>query len=524
MNARRAATCGALAAAAGLIAAEVVAAVIPGVPSLVLGIADRVIESTPDSLRESLIALVGTLDKLLLSIGIVVAVIGGGALVGVLRRRHPRSSVPVVAMVGVLGGLLASSVASVPVTMAVALLAVGVTCAVLGALMPVGLGSVSPDSPGDIDPEGHSMSPLLAAEPTRPLSRRELLKRSTVVTVLAVGGLGVIAVARRGATATVDQVRATLKLPAVQDKAPSVPIGATPAVEGLAPVVTPASDFFLIDTSLIKPNVDVDSWSLSIGGRVNAPYSLTYEQLRAMPQTSRYVTLTCVSNEVGGDLVGNALWQGVLLRDLIERAKPSSAGVMVTSESVDGFTTAFPLAMLTPETDALVAIGMNGEPLPVNHGFPARIVVPGLYGYVSATKWLKEIRLTAVDDEVPFWIARGWSAAGDIAIASRIDVPHAEAEVSAGRVTLAGRAWQPRVGVAGVEISVDQQEWRPAKLADALGIDAWRLWSFDWDATSGEHQVRVRARSRDGVMQDEVNRPIFPGASSGLHTITVRVA
>jgi DMSO/TMAO reductase YedYZ molybdopterin-dependent catalytic subunit len=348
-----------------------------------------------------------------------------------------------------------------------------------------------------------------------------VLRAAGAVALLSALGLGLAAAARRGTASTLDAVRAALTLPRPTDPAPLVPAGVTPALDGLAPAVTPNADFYRIDVSLSPPVVDPASWSLTIEGRVDRPMTLSYADLLAMPSIERHVTLTCVSNEVGGDLVGTARWQGVRLTDLLDKVGVHSDASLVLGRSVDGFTAGFPRQLLDDGRDAMVAYAMNGEPLPLEHGFPARLVVPGLYGYVSATKWLTAIRLTTIDEDAPFWVARQWSADGRIEAASRIDVPREGATVTAGRVAVGGRAWHQHAGVGGVEISVDDGPWQQATLAPALGIDAWRLWSWQWDATAGSHRLRVRMHDLDGAPQSSDERAVFPGASSGLHTIAV---
>jgi DMSO/TMAO reductase YedYZ molybdopterin-dependent catalytic subunit len=331
-------------------------------------------------------------------------------------------------------------------------------------------------------------------------------------------------VARRGTSAAVDAVRTTLRFSAPTDPAKPLPAGVTPDVPGIAPAITPNADFYQIDVALTPPAVDIATWSLTIDGQVDSPLTLTYDQILAMPSIERYVALTCVSNEVGGDLVGTAKWQGVRLTDLLAKVGVKPGADLVVGRSVDGFTVGFPRAILDDGRDAMVAYAMNGEPLPVKHGFPVRLVVPGLYGYVSATKWLEQIKLTTIADDVPFWMQRGWALDGRIESASRIDVPRDGVTVPAGRVAVGGRAWHQHTGVGSVEVSVDGGPWEQATLAAPIGPDTWRLWSWQWTAVAGSHQLRVRMHDLDGTVQSSTDRPVFPGASSGLHTISVNVA
>ena len=505
LDGRRAALAGALAALAGLVVAELVGLILPGRPSPVTFVAERVIAAMPDGPREALIGAVGTLDKPLLVVGIVVAVVGGGALIGLVGARNRSWATALFVLGGVVGFLVAwnGTTADAPGLGIAVIVGVGVALVVWNRLAP---------------------APMLAADPGTTVERRTVLRLAGVVGIAVAAGVVVVAVSRRASTATVDAARQALRLPAPTDPAPALPPGITPAVPGIAPAITPNADFYQIDVALSAPVIDLATWSLSVTGRVDNPLTLSFAQLTALPSIERHVTLTCVSNEVGGDLVGTAKWQGVRLTDVLESAGVHGDADLVMGVSDDGFTTGFPRAVLADGRDAMVAYAMNDEPLPVRHGFPVRLVVPGLYGYVSATKWLTEIRLTTMADDVPFWVQRGWSDDGTIEAASRIDVPRPGARVATGTVAVGGRAWHQHTGVGAVEVSVDDGPWQPATLAAPIGTDAWRLWSWQWDATEGTHTLRVRMHDLDGTPQDAEQRPVFPGASSGLHTITLDVA
>jgi DMSO/TMAO reductase YedYZ molybdopterin-dependent catalytic subunit len=503
---RRQAPAGALAAFSGLVTAEVFGLVLPGHPSPVAMVADRIIAAMPDGPRETLISAVGTLDKPLLVVGIVLAVVGGGALIGLATAR--RSSLGPVLFVA--GGVVAFLVAWNGTTADAPGLALVVAAGVTVALLVWTRLAPAP-TVGDA-----------ATGPT--VERRTVLRAAGVVGAAAVVGLGVVTLARRASTATVDAVRTALRIPKPTDPAPPLPAGVTPDVPGIAPAITPNADFYQIDVALSAPVIDVAGWSLAVTGQVASPLTLTLDQLLALPSIERRIALTCVSNEVGGDLVGTALWQGVRLTDVLEKVGVQDGADLVLGVSVDGFTAGFPRSILSDGRDAMIAYAMNGEPLPVRHGFPARLVVPGLYGYVSATKWLREIRLTTLAADVPFWLQRGWAEDGTIEAASRIDVPRPGTRIAAGNIAVGGRAWHQHTGVGSVDVSVDGGPWEPATLAAPIGTDAWRLWSWQWQATSGTHELRVRMHDLDGTPQDSAVRPVFPGAASGLHTITVDVA
>ncbi len=501
VNPRRA---GAVAAASGLAGAEFLGALLPRRPSLVLGIADRVIAITPATVREAIIGVVGTADKLLLAIGIVVAVVLLGAGIGARSARARLASVWVLGLVA-----FACALGSAPVW-EVATLAVSAAVfasSVLTKLAPAHRPVREPQS---------------APDELEPVSRRTFLSVTGLTAFAVLAGSGAVLI-RRSAVTAVNQVRATLKLP-TSTRAVTIDAAADPHIAGLAPPITPNAAFYRIDTALEPPTVDISTWSLSIEGLVDHPLTFTYEQLNALPQVSAVVTLACVSNSVGGDLVSNAVWQGVPLRALLDRAGVQSGADQLVGESVDGFTAGFPVSLARDGREALVAVGMNGEVLPIAHGFPVRLVVPGLYGYVSATKWLRRIRLTTMAAESPFWIQQGWSADGRVSSASRIDVPRAGVALTAGRIVVAGRAWHQHTGVGGVEVKIDGADWQPATLAAGMGTDAWRLWSLGWDAKPGRHQLTVRMLDANGAVQSGTSYPVFPGASSGWHQINVNVS
>ncbi|MFM8648899.1 MAG: molybdopterin-dependent oxidoreductase [Actinomycetota bacterium] len=304
-------------------------------------------------------------------------------------------------------------------------------------------------------------------------------------------------------------------LPAVDD--PSTPL-IDEGFHPTEPFVTPAGDFYRIDTALSIPYTTVDKWSLSISGLVDQPLVLTYDDLVARPQVERMITICCVSNEVGGRYVGNAVWQGVLLADLLDEVGVKPEAEQLFSRSLDGWTSGFPIEVARDGRDAMIAIGMNGDSLPFEHGFPARLIVPGLYGYVSATKWLSSIELTTWADDVGYWVPLGWSRLAPIKTQSRIDVPRIGERVPAGRFRLAGVAWATHTGIERVEVRIDEGEWRVAELSRDVSDDTWRQWVLDWDATPGEHRVTVRATDRSGYVQTSEQRAPAPDGATGWHS------
>lgn len=332
-------------------------------------------------------------------------------------------------------------------------------------------------------------------------------------------GRTVVAVGRGAAEAA---RRFVLPAPAVS--APAVPAGAEVGVDGVAPFTTAQADLYRIDTALVPPTVDPDAWELRVDGLVEEPFTLTFDELLAMRLEEHRITLTCVSNPVGGDLLGTGTWTGVPVRTLLARAKPLPEADMVLSHSIDGFTASTPLQAMTDDRASLVAVGMNGEPLTPEHGYPVRLIVPGLYGFVSATKWVTRIEVTRFDRAEAYWTQRGWDAKAPILVASRIDVPRGLESVSAGDVVVAGSAWAQQRGVEAVEVRLDDDDWRAAELGTEANIDSWRQWRVTLpNVESGGHSVTVRATDRKGTVQTGERRDPIPNAATGHHRVEFRV-
>ncbi|GAA3702177.1 molybdopterin-dependent oxidoreductase [Microlunatus aurantiacus] len=371
---------------------------------------------------------------------------------------------------------------------------------------------------------------LLIAELRRPpgalepiaAERRNFLKTAGLV---ALGGIVVAGVGRMLVQASnrVAEVRTKIVLPPAANPAPTVPVGTDLDVAGLTRYITPNASFYRIDTALQLPVIDPETWTLKVTGLVSTPVTLTYAELLARPLTEHLTTLTCMSNQVGGDLAGNAVWLGLPVHQVLAEAGPQAGADMVLSVSQDGWSAATPLSTLTdPDVSALLAVGMNGEPLSPEHGFPVRMVVPGLYGDVSATKWVTELKVTTFDDDSGYWAQKGWSERGPIKIASRIDIP-TRSVVEPGTVIVAGVAWAQTTGISKVEVQVDDGPWQDTELADTVGPDTWRQWAYDWTAEPGDYEIRVRATDADGRVQTDKDVPPFPSAASGLHTVPVKV-
>ncbi|MDV9193475.1 molybdopterin-dependent oxidoreductase, partial [Streptomyces sp. SR27] len=323
--------------------------------------------------------------------------------------------------------------------------------------------------------------------------------------------------------------REALRLPRPASPAPPVPAGAGLRVPGISPFLTPNRDFYRVDTALVVPRVDADRWRLRVhGSGVSRELTVTLRELTARPAVERDITLACVSNEVGGPLVGNARWLGVPLAGLLREAgvrPPSEGGPadQLVARSVDGMTIGTPVEAVMDGRDALLAFGMNGEPLPFTHGFPVRMVVPGLYGYVSACKWIESIELTTFDAYDAYWVPRGWSAQAPVKTQSRIDTPRAFARAAAGTVMVAGVAWAQHRGISKVEVRVDDGPWQVARLAAEDSSDTWRQWVYPWAATHGRHTLTVRATDGTGTTQPEERTGTMPNGAQGWHSVEVTV-
>ena len=321
----------------------------------------------------------------------------------------------------------------------------------------------------------------------------------------------------------VGAARAAVRFPKPAVPAPPLPPGSNLNIPGLSSFITPDSSFYRVDTALLLPEVDPATWQLRIHGMVQREVVLTFDELLRRPLVEDYLTLTCVSNPVGGPYVGNALWLGARLADVIRQARPLAGASQLLCTSVDGFTSGTPLQVVLDGRDALLAVAMNGQALPVAHGFPVRMVVPGLYGYVSATKWVTDIEVTTFAAAFAYWVQRGWSQQAPIKTESRIDVPAGNATVPPGRTPVAGVAWAQHKGVAAVEVRVDRGPWQVARLAAVPDIDTWRQWVWEWDATPGQHLLEARATDATGYTQTAVAAQPVPNGASGYPSAAVMV-
>jgi DMSO/TMAO reductase YedYZ molybdopterin-dependent catalytic subunit len=389
----------------------------------------------------------------------------------------------------------------------------------LGTTAPVAGAGGATDTGASWVPAGPPPRPV---EPvSRPGRRAFLITGSVAVGVAAVSATAGQRLA--GPSSAVVRARTTLRIPPPTHPAPPLPAGSDLHIKGLSSFITPNGSFYRVDTAIILPEVDPSSWQLRIHGMVDREISITFADLLRMPLIEDYITLCCVSNPVAGPYIGNARWLGASLASLLRSAGIRSGADQLLCTSVDGFTSGTPVQVVMDGRDALLAVAMNGAPLPVAHGFPARLVVPGLYGYVSACKWVTDINVTKFADAQAYWVPRGWSQQAPIKTESRIDVPNGSGAVTAGRTQVAGVAWAQHKGIDAVEVRVDRGPWHQARLAAVPGIDTWRQWVWDWDAAPGSHLIEARATDATGYTQTAVQAPPEPNGASGYPMVTVSV-
>jgi DMSO/TMAO reductase YedYZ molybdopterin-dependent catalytic subunit len=518
-----AALAGLAAALVAIAAGEVFAGLVPGAPSLVVAVGDLVIALQPPGAKDLVVGLFGGNDKAVLQLVIVGAALLIAAGAGVIaRRRFERGAWAFV----IAGGLalvasmaVAGGVADPILALAAAALAVAAGLVTLRWLLTLAARAAA--RAADAIPAGETTPVEVTAASAAWARRRFLIASAATVGSAAVAGLVGRDLGERRAA---EEVVIASRLPAALEPAPAIEADQELAVAGITPLVVPTEDFYRIDTALVVPRVDVTTWRLEVRGMVDRPLELTYDELLELPLVEQHITIACVSNPVGGHLVGNARWTGVPLRELLEMAGVQDGATQIVGRSVDWFTAGFPTSWaLEPGREALVAVGMNGEPLPARHGFPARLVVPGLYGYVSATKWLATIELTTREAVDGYWIPLGWAKDAPILTQSRIDVPRTGAALAAGPVDVAGVAWAPDRGIAGVEIRLDDGPWQAARTTRPISGATWVQWAFAWDATPGRHAIEVRAIDGSGEVQTDRETDPAPDGARGHHRIRVSV-
>lgn len=523
---------GVVATGAGLAAGELMVGLVSGSSSPVIAVGNKVIDLVPIGLKNWAIETFGTDDKTVLVVTTLVLVFVAGIVIGGLAAAGRRSAA--------IGG-----------TVGVGLLGVGAVLTrpdpSLGRLAPILVGTavslgvllwLAPRRVVQQPTPGHAVAGVVAGTDLEPIpahryvpmvvpgtgiaDRRTFVLRSVGVASVAAVAAGTGRLVQR--RYSVAGERAALSLPPVATRPLALPPNADLDVPGLSPFVIPNDGFYRIDTVLTVPQLSTDDWRLRIHGMVDEELELTFDDLLAMDQIERYVTLSCVSNPTGGPYVGNALWQGVRLDTIFAEVGFHPESTQLVSRSVDGWTCGTPVASLTDGRDAMLAIAMNGEPLPAEHGYPVRMVVPGEYGYVSATKWVVDMEFTTWEAYDAYWVPRGWAQQAPMKAMTRIETPRHRDEVAAGPVNVAGTAWAVHTGISAVEVRVDDGEWMRARLGGVPSEDTWRKWVVEWEAEPGEHRIEARCIDGDGEVQTDVRADVAPDGASGYHQLDVTVA
>ena len=490
---------GVVAAAAGMAVAHLAAALLDPAASPVLAVGSAVIDLTPTPAKEWAIRTFGDKDKAILVGSVLAGVVALSGAAGLAARRRPAYGAAVLVVLVVVAG---AAVATRPSGTATDLLP-SATAAVVAVSTLLWLARVDRRRRTGAGAGG---------------------RRAVLLALGAVGALTIVSGAAGRLVSTLRLRPEDVDLPAPAERAPALPRGLDDQVPGITPFRTANGAFYRVDTRLDVPVVSAEDWTLTIDGDVDRKVTLTFDDLLALPLVERDITLTCVSNSVGGPYAGGARWLGVRLTDVLDLAGVGTTADQILSTDVDGMTISTPLALATDGRDALLCVGMNGSPLPREHGFPVRMVVPGLYGFISATKWLTRLTLTTYADQEAYWTRRGWAVDAPIKPSARIDTPRALAEVAAGDVVIGGIAWsQADAGVEGVQVSVDAGPWRDATLGPDGGSAYWRQWFHRWSAAPGSHTIAARTISGDGDVQTAVRAEPFPDGASGIHQVFVDV-
>ena len=515
------ALCGLIAAAVALGFAQLVAGFIDPDASPVVAVGGVAVNLTPEPLKEFAIAHFGTHDKQVLVAGILVVLAVLAAVIGIASRRRIAYGYAGLAVFAGLG--VAAAVTRPTATAGYALPPVaGALVAAVALTLMVRAAAAAPANAGPAPARAVDPAPAPPARAVRqvPDRRRFLLLGAGAVAVAAAAGAGGQLLLRGF---NVSAIRAAIRLPRPAIAKPAIPAGAQLPVPGITPFVTSNSGFYRVDTDIVLPQVSPDSWRLRVHGMVTRELDISFDELLHRPLTEADITLVCVSNQVGGSLNGNARWLGASLARLLRDAGVHSGADQILSASTEGMTISTPLAAVIDNADAMIAVGMNGVPLPVAHGFPARMMVPGLYGYCSGTKWVTDLNLTTFAAEKAYWTQRGYAEQARIKTMARIDVPRPLQQIKAGQTAVAGVAWAPHRGIDAVEIRVDGGAWHQAALGAVPGIDTWRQWVWHWDATTGVHQLEVRATDGTGATQTSQQVPPLPNGASGWDNAAVTV-
>jgi DMSO/TMAO reductase YedYZ molybdopterin-dependent catalytic subunit len=529
---------GLLAAAVAVSAGQLAAAIISPEASPVAAVGSLAIDFTPPPVKDFAISAFGTHDKLVLVSGILLLLAGYAAWIGTLAMRRFSSGAQGIALFAAIGLLSAlTRPGANPFDALPTLIGTGAAILALKKLVEAAHTAAppAPSAPPALAPQAAAVPvPASQAPPAGPPGPGHRPpppepspgRRKFLVTGSAVAGAAVVAgLITRELTdsSSVSRVRSALKVPRPTRPAPPLPAGTDFHLPGLSPFVTPNGKFYRVDEALVLPQVAPASWSLRIHGMVQKEIRISFRDLLKRPLIEDWITLCCVSNTVGGPYIGNAKWLGASLSSLLREAGIRHGADQLVATSVDGFTSGTPIQAVMDGRDALLAIAMNGSALPIEHGFPARMVIPGLYGYVSACKWVTDLEVTTFAENHAYWTTRGWDQRAPVKTESRIDIPSGEVPVRPGRVTVAGVAWAQHKGIEAVEVRVDRGPWQQATLATVPGIDTWRQWKWDWDAANGTHVIEARATDKTGYTQTSLQVPPPPNGASGYPAVQVTV-
>lgn len=510
---------------------EMVALAVGPSATPVVALGENLISHTPQDLKEFAISHFGEHDKTVLLSSVYTALVLIAALAGALSALRWRWAAP--AALGVLVLATGASAATAPAgNVWWALPSLGGGVAALISLLWLHASTLAfqapHNSPGTTAQPGPGTSLAdkqstwaVSQSPSGPLSRRRFLFAGGGILVLAAGAYA----AGRGLMAHLYDATASrlaVKLPRPRSSIGAMP-GSDLGVPGVGPFITPNHAFYRVDTALVVPQLSTEDYSLNLHGMVARPRVFSYQDLLALPLVERLITMVCVSNPVGGPYIGNARWLGARLADVLEQAGVSPEADQLFMTSTDGMTIGADLKAIMDGRDALLALGMNGEPLPFEHGFPVRAVVPGIYGYASACKWLVDLEVTTYAIKKAYWPRRGYTEKGPIKLESKIDVPTSFQRLKAGTVTVAGTAWHPTVGIRAVQVRVDEQPWVDAVLGANSSVDAWRQWRWEWEAKPGSHSLQVRAIDTRGTVQTAASANVYPSGASGRESIVVTV-
>lgn len=520
---------GAVTAAVALAAGQVVAIGTGPASAPVYAVGAAAVDLTPAPVKEYAVAHFGEHDKQFLIAGILAALTVIALLAGILALRRFAAGAVLIALFGAIGSAAAESQPESAASWALP--------SALGALFGIGAlwllarqyrrtlsrhAALPADPERETENQDNQRDTDTAAVAPASDRRRFVATVSGLVAGSAVAGFGANLISTR--RDSVDAARAAVRIPHPAFPAPPVPADAHPNVAGLSPFFTDNDAFYRVDTALVLPQVRPDTWTLRIHGMVERPVELTFADLLRKPLHEHDVTVSCVSDPVGGPYVGNARWIGAALPELLRSAGVQKGADQLLARSVDGMTIGTPLDSILDGRKALIAVAMNGEPLPVAHGFPARMLVPGFYGYASACKWVTDLYVTTFTASTAYWVRRGYARVGTMKTQSRIDVPKPFARVPAGPVTVAGVAWATDRGISEVQVRIDQGDWQPARLAAQESPDTWRQWTYPWQATAGSHSLQVRAADSTGEYQSAVRADPYPDGASGWESVIVTVA